>query len=285
MSRFPARPLLFLTICLCTLGTRPCQARTLPVSDLLSPSIAASLPEGMNCESQGSIEMLEGLQNGSVELAICAIPTDQELPEGLIAIPLAYEVASLVVSKSNPLDIISLTDLARLFGTPTGTQAPQWGELGLGGAWNERRIQSLLTETETPVPAQLFRHIALKDGAFNPTLKSLPIHDLEQTLREQEGVVALIQGPQAPQSGKVLALSTSNGANVYAYRPEPQSLFFGDYPLSLPFYILLPKDATSEAQDCAKALLQSHALAKALKGAGFVTVPQSEQDPSLYFGQ
>ncbi len=259
-------------------------APDLQISDLLGNSIESVLPAGASFGFSGSIVSLEQLKKGEPRLVIAAIPDGQALPEDMICIPFAFDVVSVVVNNSNPLKEIHVAQLARIY-SASSDSADKWGQVGLADAWKERRISACLPPQSEWVTMQIFDKNIMGGAALREGLTIIPTRAvLEQTVREQSQSIVIMRGVNIPDGGKTLAITRGSGADAYSYQPTESGIFFGDYFLRLPFYIVLRKDASEQTRALAAELLSDN-VAAALAKAGFVPAPKSERAPELYLAK
>ena len=75
----------------------------------------------------------------------------------------ATQAIAIYVHKDNPLESLTLRQLAALF--RSGSAVRTWGDLGMDGAWRDRPIR-LHGRHEASTAAQVFRARAMRGGAF-----------------------------------------------------------------------------------------------------------------------
>jgi len=256
------------------------------VSDLLIDPIKGIVDSGefadVDCIFEGSVNALAELHDGRADLIIAAVPDGRPLPEGMVSIPFVFDVATVVVNNSNPIKEISLNKLTVAF-TKTSTGAKKWGALGLKDAWAERSIAAYLPQSSNTITLELFRNMTVKDDGFRDGIGVWTSRQqLERVVREQGPCLVLMRGLNIPGGGKALSISIKDGTDSFSYPPTESSIFYGDYALRLPFYILFRKNAPQGVKDLATRILSDSVAAK-LSAAGFVPAPKSERDSRLHF--
>ena len=95
---------------------------TLAGSDLLKPvvadavqSIAKKNGAIVEVDMEGTYSAYDKLAKGTADIAIIALPRTHKLPEGLVALPFAYQAAVVVVNSANPIEEISTKQLSDIW--------------------------------------------------------------------------------------------------------------------------------------------------------------------------
>jgi ABC-type phosphate transport system substrate-binding protein len=226
---------------------------------------------------EGSVNALAALREGRADLAIIAVPDGQPLPADLVCKPLVFDVATVVVNDSNPLTEINLRTLAMVLARSSAS-SDKWGVLGLKDPWASRSITVYLPDASNGITLPLLRSMTVISGKFSDSAGVWTTKDqMEHIVREQPSSIVVMRGNNVPGGGRALGISLKDGKDQFAYRPTQDSVFYGDYPLRLPFYIAVRKDAPQPVLDLEKVLL-SDASATLFDAAGFVPVPVSERN-------
>lgn len=251
---------------------------SLIISDLLEEPMKSTLPASIPCRYAGSMVALEELREGRADIVVAAIPDGTPLPEGMVCIPLAFESAVAVVNSSNPLEKISLQDLGSIF---IGAESVEkWGALGLSDAWRGRSISVFIPSPGESMTVPLFRSVAMQGKPMREGASVITsVSQLETVVREQSQSITLLRGLSVPSGGRALAIT---GADGFAYPPTESSVFYGDYPLRLPFYVVLRQDAAAHVLETLAILLDNQ-VADTLAKFGFVPSPTSERDVDIFF--
>ncbi|MEO0797072.1 MAG: substrate-binding domain-containing protein [Verrucomicrobiota bacterium] len=257
-------------------------------SDLLAPAIDPVLEAYaehnevvVKTEFIGSIPGVGELKSGAADLAILAAPEDTNLPVGdYKVIPIAYEVAYVVVDKLNPLTEISIDQLAAIFGTGSKSDYSRWGELGLQGPVATRSIQAMALDNEKTVVLELFKYRALDSGSLKPTVNRVNDNlQLTELVSSDSGSIGLTN--KLILDDKLRALSVSGGKDhQYAFGPTPENVHYGDYPLRLGYYLVFPQSREQELLPLLRVLLGPD-QAESLEKSGFVPVPENVRKRTL----
>jgi ABC-type phosphate transport system substrate-binding protein len=195
----------------------------------------------------GSRDGLEKVKTGQADLAFVALPPGETMPtQPLQARLWACHVAMVVVPSSQPVDRLSLAQLAGIFAVEGQADIRQWGDLGAGGEWRQRAIIShaMTTGVEGGLALELLRHDVLRATSLKSNVNLHKKYDgwLDALATDGGGDIALIPWiPPARNDLKVLALSVD--ANQPAFGPTPENVHSGDYPLRWPVYVVMAADA------------------------------------------
>jgi len=216
--------------------------------------VAKASHQTVKIDLNGSDLALQSLKKGSIDLAIIALPMDKAAPAGEFeSILFAHKVVLIAVNGTNPLDEISMNQLVSLYGARETVSITHWGELGLGDAWKSRKIATNAISNKSDIALELFKYTALGESALRA---SVTLWDdtrvIGEYLNEDASAIAVL--PLITLEDGVKALSISQGDKAYAFGPTLDNVFFGDYPLRLPFYMVFKKDNKNAIKEYMKAL-------------------------------
>lgn len=248
------------------------------VSDIIETPTRSILTSagGLEFSVKNSSGAIESIRSGKADLAIVAIPDGAKLPEDLHCTPFAFDVAMVVVNNGNPLQQTDLHTLTALL-SATAESGDKWGAFGLKDVWADRKIAVYLPGSSNGMTLQLLRSQTVRDGKFREDFVYMTGRENPDVLvREQPECLMVIRGIKVPQTGRALLISKEAGADAFAYPPSESSVFYGDYPLRLPFYIVTKTNAPKVVADL-EAFLLSNEAAEKLTAAGYVPVPKSER--------
>jgi len=244
------------------------------IGDFLQPRIDAKEVE---CASKGSIDAIAALKNGNADMAVLAIPDGQSKPDGFDCKVLAFDVATVIVNESNPIKDMNLATLSMILAKSTAS-SDKWAIAGLKDQWADKSISVYLPSPSNSITYQILRNYTVKSGRFSDSVVNwISVDQLAHIVSEQVNSLVVIRGNVIPSGAKALGISVREGDRQFAYTPTQDSVFYGDYVLRLPFYVVTRKDAPDSVKDVAKALL-SDAAAEKFAAAGFIPVPKSERE-------
>jgi len=156
----------------------------------------------------------------------------------------AVDGLAVYVHKDNPIQALTLPQVDAIFSKTRRLGYPQsidtWGQLGLKGAWENRRI-SLYGRNSASGTYGFFKEHALGGGDFKDEVK------------EQPGSASVVQGVSEDLAGigysglgyrtsgvKVLALAPKEGAP--AVEPTAENVYKGAYPLARFLFVYINKE-------------------------------------------
>ena len=159
------------------------------------------------------------------------------------AVRVAIDALAVYVHKDNPISAINIPQLDAVFSVTRrcgrGADALTWGDLGLRGNWQTRRIQ-LYGRNSVSGTYGYFKQVALCSG------------DFKATVNEQPGSASVVQAVGASLNGigysgigyqtsdvKVLPLALDDGNTPIEAAAVPA--ISGDYPLARYLYIYINK--------------------------------------------
>lgn len=258
-------------------------------SDLLADVLAPLLQEYQESSEatweyalRGSIPALKALESGEAEIAIIAIPPQDPLPEDAYTlIPFAYQAAFVLVNRNNPVAELSLPQLQGIFTQNPGERLERWGQLGLEGILTSRSIQAFLANPDNSVLVELFKSEAL-DGKSLRNTATLVSNNLElyNMVSTDAGVIGISDRPPNGSEARPVPISSGERGS-YAFGPTPENIYYADYPLRLPFYIAIPRQADPQDYGRLIAFLLSDEVATALAKNGFIPLPQNIRKRTL----
>ncbi|MGF1484669.1 MAG: PstS family phosphate ABC transporter substrate-binding protein [Opitutales bacterium] len=255
-------------------------------SDLVAPALESVLQTladqrsmALSVDLGGTIPGRTALSNGDADVAIIAVPDNQELSsEGLRRVPLAFQISVVVVQGGNSLPGISAEELAGIFSDSAERSIRNWADLDESASFGDDKINPLAVSSEdTFLALELFKYSVMPKGSLlnNVTLFEAQ-KDAESRLLKDSSAIAVLPAPPESRLLRVLPISkgrTSDGQTNPAFGPSAENVYHGDYALRLPLYIVFDQGRASEVEPLVRMLLTEE-VSKALEAEGFVTVPE-----------
>lgn len=246
------------------------------VSDLIAGYVAetvraraASDSVELSVISAGSLPAMHALDSGDVLLAIVAAPDGGEAPgDAFKTFNFAYSTAVIAINQANPINKVSFYDLRGIFGLDAEPSMETWETLGINSL-SGRSIKPLVTQDDTVISSELFRHVVLKGMPMKFTVNELVYSEIEAMLVNDRTSVAIL--PYLPDNDGIKALTVSADSGSPAFGPTNDNVYYGDYPLRLPFKIVYKKDREAEVANVLRILL-SDEVTEALR-ANHLCVP------------
>ncbi len=188
---------------------------------------------------EGTLPGQRAFSEGAAEIFIAASPEgDFPLQAGLVVKALAHQVAVVVVHESNPLDEITLQQLARLYGGQGGSQTLRWNELGVAGLMASSTIRTVIYDSRTNLLGELVRAKALDRAPFRETLERLrTLPRAYEVLSSDASAIGILPRYPSQRGMKVLRVG-GNSRDDIGFDPNPDNVYYGSYQLRLPFFLV-----------------------------------------------
>lgn len=229
----------------------------------------------LELDFSGSLNAKTALEDGSAEVAILAVPDDVPPQEGFVSFPFVFEVTVVGVNELNPVRELSLAQLREIFASRAKGESSTWAEVASNDAWGGRLITFHATRDRNHLNLELFRALALGPREMRTDINYLSSRAavIDQVAGDSNAIGLWPASEDHPQ---VRLLFISAGEDSQAYGPTPQSVFYGDYPLRLSYYIVYAESASKEALEVVRFLL-GPGVAETVSEADYVPAPEIER--------
>ena len=246
-------------------------------SDLIAGYIEASLEAHadeydftLEVKSVGSLPALDKLRSDEVDLAILALPDDNRSSLSDFTIyPFANHSSVVVVNQSNPIQEISISQLAGIFGSREELNVSTWGNLGFSGL-GSRNINPFVGISENSLNLELFKHRALRGSSLNSNVTIDQVSSIEALIISNVSSIAIM--PSIPKKRDIKALMISKDLDSPAFGPTLNNIHHGDYPIRMPFYIAYNQRDKSKLISLVRKLLEDE-VASNLESNGIFPLP------------
>ena len=229
---------------------------------------------GAKCsiEMNGSRDGLNDVKAGRADIAIVAIPDSKSFPEGLSAVPFAHQIATIIVNSQNPIDELSFQQLRQIFGS-MGEQTDTWSNLGLKNTISLRNIYALSTGFKDNIAVELFKNKCLGGENISESVNfkenSAQVIEIIKTTSNAIAIVNV-----APDSPSLKTLAISQDTKSQPFKPTSENVQNGDYPLTLPFYLVFDKKNIKNLRPILQILLSDN-IAKSIDDGNLVSAPKN----------
>lgn len=159
------------------------------------------------------------------------------------AVPVAIDALAVYVHKDNPITAMTIAEVDAVFSSTRKCGAAdvvsKWGQLGLGGAWENRDLQ-LFGRNSVSGTYGYFKSVALCKG------------DFKNSVNEQPGSASVVQGVTKSLNGigysgigyrtsgvRSVAIAAREGGDYIAATPE--NAISGEYPLGRFLFVYVNK--------------------------------------------
>jgi len=251
-------------------------------SDLFGANVEAAIEEGLveagidaDITFDGSLLGLRDLESGAVDVSLLALPPGRDSGIELRQYPIGFQVVGLMAHATNPLEELHYEQLVNLF-KDNGT-IEDWADLVDDIAWSDRKVSLLAVRRENLITLELFNALVLKGERLKPSIRYTDSGGdaLETLVIEDPTVVAAVPFMQPQGSTKLLAIKEL--PNDQSFTPSQDNVFFGDYPLRLPFRVVVADSVEESVLATLLEVLYSEAVTDALWESSFVPVPAQER--------
>ena len=279
------RQLLHVTTALACLlaGLSRAEALVLAGSDLLGEPVREALQAelkkaGLDVDFslEGSLLGLEDLQSGESDACLLAVPDESGKPLELRNFPVAFQIVTFLVNAASPVTEISYVQLAGLYGGK-GT-LDGWSSLTSDPEWASRKVSLWATRAENSVALEIFNSMVLGGGALKPTVRFVKGGDDAVQAVLVDDASALVVAPATfKEASAVRILAVKSGQERQAFTPSPDNVLFGDYPLRLPFHLVVRDGLSDELVAKLVRAVYSPAVTKALQASSWMPIPETER--------
>jgi phosphate transport system substrate-binding protein len=255
-------------------------------SDLFGETVRSNIKDGLKGKGieaditfDGSLLGLRDLEAGLVDATLLAVPDGRWGESNLRRFPVGFQIVAIAVHASNPVTELSYADLENLF-KDNGT-LDDWNDLTSDPAWSDRKVSLLASRRENAITLELFNALVLKGDRLKPSVRYSAGSTEELATAVVEDTTALALVPAMTPSGPLKLLAIKESADYQAYTPSLDNVFFGDYPLRLPFYLVVSDDLDAETLGKLLSVIYSASVTDALWSVNCLPVPEPEQQSIL----
>lgn len=247
------------------------------VSDLLEGPVAETLNTlaeqrsvDLSVEVVGSLPAIDYLRSGKIDLAIVAAPETIELPEGdFETCPFAFDATLIAVNGTNSINEISLSDLKAIFSTGGDQDFNMWGDLAVKD-WESRPIKPMASQDDETISLELFKFMVLGGDPMKVTVSEVKDSEIEGLMVSDTAAIGILASPPKNEKIKVLAVSVDSDSPPFG--PSNDNVYYGDYPIRMPFKILYNENDLEKLEDTFRILL-SNELADVLLANDLYVTP------------
>jgi ABC-type phosphate transport system substrate-binding protein len=234
---------------------------------------------GVHYQMSGSLLGALKLKEGLADVAfVLQRPDELQTLEGLQVIPLGFWGIYFAVQEDNPMTELKETEITEVLRKTKDGLKSEWGSLiSNEPKWTNRLIFVSFDVEETdpsfPILANQFfdNEIPENYGTMGERIE-------DPYLASSANLLIMSQLPDSSRG--LRSLSWIKTDESVGYPPSPESLFYGDYPLRLPLYLVVADKTDPKVLAYLKAFLDSDQQ-EILKDSGFVPIPENLQKQAL----
>lgn len=249
--------------------------------ELLNDS-TASLKKNYNAEvsnllalKMGSLPMIEDFLSDRIDICILAIPEKNDIPilddDKLIKIPFGYKSSVVVINKENPVSELTLKQLATIFGEQSSSSnIRSWRDFGMS-SFSTSSIKAYAVKEDEGITSDLFRYSVLNASSFNSSVVFDEVDDIERMITQDKAAIGIF--PSIPNNPNLKVLFIAEDDQSIAYGPSIDNVFFSDYSIRLPFYIVYNQRDAERLFPLIKTLL-GDSVSETLEANDFFPLPK-----------
>ena len=188
----------------------------------------------------GSLPMIEDFVSNRLDICILALPEDSEFPvledDNIIKIPFGYKSSVVVVNAENPISEITIDQLARMFGDSSATaNLMSWRDFGIS-SFSTSSIKAYATKEDDGISSDLFRYKVLNEKSFSPSVTFDVEDNVQRMILQDKTAIGVF--PNSPENANLKVLFVAQDDESIAYGPSIDNIYYSDYIIRLPFYIV-----------------------------------------------
>ena len=231
---------------------------------------------------RGTLPALEGLDNGTVDVALVLLRDSQQVDKTsdgkpIRRITLGAVAAYVYAHPSLPVQEVSLGTLAAIFGVGQAADYKFWSDVP--GVTFPEPILPFTTGAQQHPSSTLFHGIALGGRPFRNTVRLRVAPALaNDTLASRTNAIVVTDQPMPEGVGRLLRVADGReGRSSTGYFPDENNIYNADYPLRLPLVLCVREDRLASQRELVRWLLSDEA-ASHLRRANFVPAPKLIRD-------
>lgn len=256
---------------------------TIAGTDLFSEVIVSAIEERLaagetdtTLQFKGTMAAVEALESGSAQAAFLAVvDSDVEWPSSYRRYPVGSQVVVFAVHSDNPVTQVTLDQLNGIFSSNGGLL--NWSSLTDDPFWADKKISPYKADSDELLSEELFSSRVLQYEDFKQTVRPL-LSDMDAiaaTLSDDQGSIVLLDGLNFVGPMRSLAIAANDSTR--AALPTLDNIFFGDYPLRLPFELVVTPDLPEETLKRLLEIVYSDSMTVILPASGFQPIPDPEK--------
>ena len=255
-------------------------------SDLLGEGIQTAIRAQLDSSGveaklsfDGSLLGLQAMQDGTADAVIMAVPDSGDPLDMGNVYPFAYQVVAFAVHSTNPVTELTYDQLTKLY--EENGVLNDWSDITPDLDWRDRTVSLWVTRSTSSMTLQILNALVLKGSPLKEVVRYAANDSEELQSIVSEDPAALVAVPAISRIPSIQFLAIKEDDAGQAYTPSEDNVFFGDYPLRLPFVLAVSDQV--EAADVAKLLsaIYSEEVTAALEAVNYMPVAAAERQSLL----
>ena len=229
----------------------------------------------LSANQLGSLPMIEDFLSGRLDICILALPEDSEFPvledDKIIKIPFGYKSSVVVVNAENPISEITIDELASIFGdSSTNANLLSWRDFGMS-SFSTSSIKAYAVKEDAGISSDLFRYSVLSEKSFSPSVTFDREENVQRMIVQDKAAIGVF--PTILENTNLKVLFVAQDEQSIAYGPSIDNIYYSDYPIRLPFFIVYNISDTERLYSLINTLL-SDSVADIIEENGFYPIPK-----------
>lgn len=229
----------------------------------------------LSAYQSGSLPMIEDFLSDRLDICILALPEDSEFPvledEKIIKIPFGYKSSVVVVNAENPISEITIDELASMFGDSSATaNLLSWRDFGMS-SFSTSSIKAYAVKEDAGIASDLFRYTVLSEKSFSSSVTFDGENNVQRMIVQDKAAIGVF--PSNPKNANLKVLFVAQDEEAIAYGPSIDNIYYSDYPIRLPFYIVYNIADTEQLYPLINILL-SDSVADIIEENDFYPIPK-----------
>ena len=188
----------------------------------------------------GSLPMIEDFLSDQLDICILALPEGREFPiledDKIIKIPFGYISSVVVVNVENPISEITIDDLVSMFGDSSASaNLLSWRDFGMA-SFSTSSIKAYAVKEDAGISSDLFRYSVLSEKSFSSSVSLGSEDEIQRMIVQDKAAIGVF--PAKPKNANLKVVFVAQDEESIAYGPSANNVYYSDYPIRLPFYIV-----------------------------------------------
>lgn len=202
----------------------------------------------LSAYQSGSLPMIEDFLSDRLDICILALPEKSEFSiledDKIIKIPFGYKSSVVVVNAENPISEITVDELASIFGDSSATaNLLSWRDFGFG-SFSTSSIKSYAVKEDAGIAFDLFRYTVIGETPFSSSVTFDGEDNVQRMIVQDKAAIGIF--PSNPEIEDLKVLFVAQDEESIAYGPSIDNIYYSDYPIRLPFYIVYNIDDSKQ---------------------------------------
>ena len=188
----------------------------------------------------GSLPMIEDFLSDQLDICILALPEGREFPiledDKIIKIPFGYISSVVVVNVENPISEITIDELVSMFGDSSASaNLLSWRDFGMA-SFSTSSIKAYAVKEDAGISSDLFRYSVLSEKSFSSSVSLGSEDEVQRMIVQDKAAIGVF--PAKPKNANLKVVFVAQDKESIAYGPSANNVYYSDYPIRLPFYIV-----------------------------------------------